>query len=120
MSDRGLLLRVHAEFEDVVALVDDAIVRLLHGEYDASSVSRLHKVLQAAIQNADEAESLSDVSSAAMLSGVFGTRHHEIDDIVSELDHLDKDSTVLVKNLNKLATILEGERVTIAHRIGRL
>jgi hypothetical protein len=111
-------MRVHGNFDDVVALLDDAIIHLLNGQYDAKPVNDLRALLKSVTDEPAKVRSLSELSSAAMLSSVFGYSFKELESLSSELESADEDCSAVIQHLNKMATVLESERVTIAHRIG--
>jgi len=118
MSDRSLLLRVHGNFDHVVALVDDVIADVLHAQTASKTLAQLQALLLSVTKGGGEAQSLSELGSTAMLSGAFGYPIEELNDIAARLRNPEIESEKLVQRLNKMANVLDSERVTIAHRIG--
>ena len=118
MSNLGLLSRVHANFEDYAALLDDVLVELQAGRMNGPAAKRLRVLLAEAASVETKETSLRALVFANILSSPTDGALDDFADLAEKIGTPEQVPT-LMKRLNRLSAHLEEERAALAHRLRR-
>lgn len=118
MSDLGLLSRVHANFEDLADLVDDALAEIQASRTDGTAAKQLRALLEEASASSEKTPSLRAMVFANILASPSGKPVDDFADLARNLTNPSSVSSVR-KRLGRLSALLEEERAALAHRLRR-